>query len=138
MFDEESKRRRDILARRPSYRKILNDLSSAEAASNPVLEAAAASAKSNDEHQEQNSVSAAGLTAYLKMVPSGTIQIGSNGGTSIQGIPTIMTNANAGNIVQYASANDGQFIIPGKCDSSANFERIHHVSFLQLTCKLIK
>ena len=57
------------------------------------------------------------LPGYLKVLPS--IQIGSQDGSAIHGIPTIMTNTNSGSsgstIVQYAtSGSDGQFIVPGK------------------------
>ncbi|XP_017463353.1 PREDICTED: glycine-rich protein DOT1-like, partial [Rhagoletis zephyria] len=87
--DEEAKRRREGLARRPSYRKILNDLTDG---------------------------------GDKTMLPA-SIQIG--GGDGGQGgggggISTIMTSGSSGNggggggstIVQYASAHDGQFIVP--------------------------
>lgn len=106
IYEEESKRRREILARRPSYRKILNDLGAND--SNSVDD------KSDDEQDlPQQTIF---LPGNLKVLPGSTIQIGSQDGS--MGIQTIMTNANSSSgstIVQYATAgHDGQFIVPGK------------------------
>ena len=145
IYEDESKRRRENLARRPSYRKILNDLSST--VDTPVTSTNTVSCmegrkstnndnNNNEQHsptsgqQQQQSSNATHtssasqqtattipIESYIKMLPS--IQIGSthDGTTTIQGIPTIMTNANTtgSTIVQYATAaHDGQFIVPGK------------------------
>ncbi|KAH9419203.1 Cyclic AMP-responsive element-binding protein 1 [Dermatophagoides pteronyssinus] len=119
IYEDESKRRRENLARRPSYRKILNDLSST--VDTPVTSTNTAN-NSNKSSNATHTSSASQQTAttipiesYIKMLPS--IQIGSthDGTTTIQGIPTIMTNANTtgSTIVQYATAaHDGQFIVP--------------------------
>lgn len=150
IYEDESKRRREILARRPSYRKILNDLSAT--GDTPVtttntsstasgMEGQKSSNNDDNDNEQQHSTTSGqqqqqssnathtssasqptGATAttiplqsYIKMLPS--IQIGStHDGTTIQGIPTIMTNTNTtgSTIVQYATAaHDGQFIVPG-------------------------
>lgn len=105
MFEDESKRRRDILARRPSYRKILNDLSSAEATNN----------KGDKEQQATSTAIQLPTNINFKVLPS-SIQIGGQDGVpTIQSIPTIMANNTPSTIVQYAtSAHEGQFIVPGK------------------------
>ena len=114
-IEDESKKRREVLARRPSYRKILNDLSSADVgpvASIPEIK--------NEEETETDSGTATITVAgsYLKVVPASTIQLatGNQDGT-FQGIPTLtLTNATSGGnaIVQYATqGQDGQFFVPG-------------------------
>lgn len=115
-YDDESKRRREILARRPSYRKIFSELSSTEATTvgNSVAEGKSEEDSSSPSSQQP----AISLSSYLKVLPASAIQIGAQDGSTIQGIPTIMTNTNTGSstIVQYAtSGHDGQFIVPGKC-----------------------
>lgn len=120
-FDEESKRRREILARRPSYRKILNELSATDGGT--VVE------NKGDDDREHAAQTAISLPGYLKVLPASAIQIGSQDGSTIQGIPTIMTNTNtsASTIVQYAtSAHDGQFIVPGNDDRKKLISFIYH------------
>ncbi|KAH9395746.1 Cyclic AMP-responsive element-binding protein 1, partial [Tyrophagus putrescentiae] len=109
--DEEAKRRREGLARRPSYRKILNDLTDG------------GDKTSDDERDAPPTLTLP--TGYLKVLPA-SIQIGGGdggqggGGGGGGGISTIMTSGSSGNggggggstIVQYASAHDGQFIVP--------------------------
>lgn len=117
--DEEKRKKREILARRPSYRKILNDLSSTEGSG--VITTISGDIKSEDDDRVDNTatITVAG-TPYLKVLPASAIQLatGSQDGT-IQGIQTLtMTNAGAGAtgaIVQYATqGQDGQFYVPGK------------------------
>nr|CAG4639523.1 EOG090X0DMT [Daphnia magna] len=92
--DENTKKRREILARRPSYRKILNELGGCE-------------------------ISGKFLFFFL---PGGTIQLATPTGNTSQGLgdgggqtlPTLtMTNTPGGGaIVQYAQGQDGQFFVP--------------------------
>lgn len=101
--DSDAKKRREILARRPSYRKILNDLSS------PV--------KMEDDSNSSQSQDG-------EYVQGGTLQLTAHGDATpaTQGLQTLtMTNASptsASNstggttIVQYAQGPDGQFYIP--------------------------
>ncbi|RWS27530.1 hypothetical protein B4U80_03336, partial [Leptotrombidium deliense] len=120
-IDDESKKRREVLARRPSYRKILNELSSAEA-SGAITALPTSEIKSEEpDHIERSDAGTATITVaspYLKVVPAGAIQLatGSQDGT-LQGIQTLtMTNATGAGtsaIVQYATqGQDGQFFVP--------------------------
>uniref|UniRef100_H3DAQ2 Activating transcription factor 1 n=1 Tax=Tetraodon nigroviridis TaxID=99883 RepID=H3DAQ2_TETNG len=103
---------REILARRPSYRKILNDLSSEEAA-----------------HAEgKNSPASTGVTVpstsiyqtstgqYIAITANGTIQLAAPGSEGIQGLQAV-TMANSGGsqqgatVLQYAQTPDGQQIL---------------------------
>ena len=114
-IEDESKKRREVLARRPSYRKILNDLSSADVGSvAPITEL------KNEEETETDSGAATITVAssYLKVVPASSIQLATgNQEGALQGIPTLtMTNATSGSnaILQYtAQGQDGQFFVPG-------------------------
>ncbi|CAG5134940.1 unnamed protein product [Candidula unifasciata] len=104
--DSEANKRREILARRPSYRKILNDLSSP-------------GSKMDDD--SNSSQSQDGQDSYVQ---ANTLQLTAHSDASqaTQGLQTLtMTNASptsASNstggttIVQYAQGPDGQFYIP--------------------------
>ncbi|XP_022258828.1 cyclic AMP-dependent transcription factor ATF-1-like isoform X2 [Limulus polyphemus] len=130
--EDESRKRREILARRPSYRKILNELSSTE----PVVslgtnvEVKEESGTGGDNIHESdtstalasNTITVAGTQYHtaqgLLKVPASAIQLatGSQDGT-LQGLQTLtMTNAGTaatGTIVQYAQGQDGQqFLVP--------------------------
>ncbi|XP_071802845.1 cyclic AMP-responsive element-binding protein 1-like isoform X1 [Asterias amurensis] len=108
------KRRQDILSRRPSYRKILNDLSSTDGPAVARIE------EEPSEDEGQNTITLAG-TAGLHGFPT----VMTTGGATIQianpvdmpGLQTLtMTNAGtpAGTIVQSIQAQDGtqQFFVP--------------------------
>nr|WPN08536.1 cyclic AMP-responsive element-binding protein B [Locusta migratoria] len=108
--DESSKKRRDILSRRPSYRKILNDLGGGEIAVGRV------ESSSECDTNEDSEVSSHSIPSHYQThaVIPGTIQIGSQGET-VQGLHTLtMTNSSTGGaIVQYATqGQDGQFFVP--------------------------
>ncbi|XP_022258829.1 cyclic AMP-dependent transcription factor ATF-1-like isoform X3 [Limulus polyphemus] len=127
--EDESRKRREILARRPSYRKILNELSSTE----PVVslgtnvEVKEESGTGGDNIHESdtstalasNTITVAGTQYHTaQVVPASAIQLatGSQDGT-LQGLQTLtMTNAGTaatGTIVQYAQGQDGQqFLVP--------------------------
>ncbi|XP_029907511.1 cyclic AMP-dependent transcription factor ATF-1 [Myripristis murdjan] len=108
---------REILARRPSYRKILNDLSSEEVTSHT---------EGKDENPASTGVT--GVTVpttpiyqtssgqYITIAPNGTIQLATPGSEGIQGIQTLtMANSGAAQpstaILQYAQTPDGQQIL---------------------------
>ncbi|XP_071446294.1 cAMP-responsive element modulator-like isoform X6 [Hetaerina americana] len=84
--DETAKKRRDILTRRPSYRKILNDLGGGEIAVIPAG------------------------TIQIATGPGGQ----GDGVQGLHTLT--MTNATtaSGTIVQYAQGQDGQFFVPGE------------------------
>ncbi|XP_070211725.1 cAMP-responsive element modulator-like isoform X1 [Littorina saxatilis] len=118
--DSEARKRREILARRPSYRKILHDLSS------PVNkmddESNSSQSQDGDHEAAQNLTNSANSVHYQQVVPTGTIQL-ADGTPVTQGLQTLtMTNSSptsassAGGgsttIVQYAQGPDGQFYIP--------------------------
>ncbi|KAK7788646.1 hypothetical protein R5R35_013076 [Gryllus longicercus] len=110
--DDESakKTRRDILTRRPSYRKILNDLGGGEIAVGRV-ESSSECDTNEDSELSTNSIPSQYQT---QTVIPGTIQLASQGET-VQGLHTLtMTNASTGGaIVHYASqGQDGQFFVP--------------------------
>ncbi|XP_072238411.1 cyclic AMP-dependent transcription factor ATF-1 isoform X3 [Leuresthes tenuis] len=104
---------REILARRPSYRKILNELSAEEV--------------SHIEGKD-NSPALTGVTVpttqiyqtssgqYITIAANGTIQLATPGSDGIQGLQTV-TMANSGGaqqgptILQYAQTPDGQQIL---------------------------
>ncbi|CAH1155929.1 unnamed protein product [Phaedon cochleariae] len=101
--EESPKKRRDLLTRRPSYRKILNDLGGGEITEGKV------------EHtsSEADSELSSHSIPYHTVLPAGALQITSGDGTQT-GIQTLtMTNATAGGaIVQYAQGQE--FFVPGK------------------------
>ncbi|XP_033762927.1 cAMP-responsive element modulator-like isoform X2 [Pecten maximus] len=119
--DCEGKKRREILSRRPSYRKILNELSSSPV---PKIEEESNSSQSQDGESQE---AATNLSTHNNVqfqqgdFPSGAIQITSDGTSVAQGLQTLtMTNASpttsaatGATIVQYAQGPDGQFYIPG-------------------------
>jgi len=127
--DENTKKRREILARRPSYRKILNELGGCEisedkgdspggidsddSSSSPAPPSGVQRTISGTHYQ-----TAAGL---LKVIPAGAIQLATSAGGSQavgsdgQTISALtMTNTPGGGaVVQYAAqGQDGQFFVP--------------------------
>ncbi|XP_061745645.1 cyclic AMP-responsive element-binding protein 1-like [Nerophis ophidion] len=114
----DSQKRREILSRRPSYRKILNDLSS-DAPAVPCIE---------EEKSEDDTAPAITTVTmptpiyqtssgqYIAITQGGAIQLANNGTDGIQGLQTL-TMANAAGaqpgatILQYAQTSDGQQIL---------------------------
>ncbi|XP_063928832.1 cyclic AMP-responsive element-binding protein 1-like isoform X2 [Zophobas morio] len=94
--EESPKKRRDLLTRRPSYRKILNDLGGETKVEQISSEA--------DSELSSHSI------PYHTVLPGTAIQI--SGGKGAQGIHTLtMTNSTAGGaIVQYAQGQE--FFVP--------------------------
>ncbi|XP_076265599.1 cyclic AMP-responsive element-binding protein 1-like isoform X18 [Rhynchophorus ferrugineus] len=104
--DESPKKRRDLLTRRPSYRKILNDLGG-----EPKVEQTSS---------EADSELSSHAIPYHTVLPAAAIQLSSSEGG--QGIHTLtMTNATAGGaIVQYTGQ---EFFVPaqgGNINSGGN------------------
>ncbi|XP_070711661.1 cyclic AMP-responsive element-binding protein 1-like [Pempheris klunzingeri] len=113
----DSQKRREILSRRPSYRKILNDLSS-DAPAVPRIE---------EEKSEDDSAPAITTVTmptpiyqtssgqYIAITQGGAIQLANNGTDGVQGLQTLtMANAAAqsgATILQYAQTSDGQQIL---------------------------
>uniref|UniRef100_A0A665WIS6 cAMP responsive element binding protein 1 n=1 Tax=Echeneis naucrates TaxID=173247 RepID=A0A665WIS6_ECHNA len=114
----DSQKRREILSRRPSYRKILNDLSS-DAPAVPRIE---------EEKSEDDSAPAITTVTmptpiyqtssgqYIAITQGGAIQLSSNGTDGVQGLQTLtMANTAAAQpgatILQYAQTSDGQQIL---------------------------
>lgn len=112
-----SHKSREILVRRPSYRKILNDLSSEDA-----------QARTEGKVEEESAVSSVTTMAvptpiyqtstgqYITIAPNGTIQLATPGTETVQGLQTLaMTNAGSSQqgttILQYAQTADGQQIL---------------------------
>ncbi|XP_069164859.1 cyclic AMP-dependent transcription factor ATF-1 isoform X10 [Procambarus clarkii] len=105
--DQDSSRKRQILARRPSYRKILNELGGDKG-----------DAGSSDSSQDEptGTVTIGGqqyqTAGLLKVLPAGGLQLSGQGSDGLQTIA--MTNAATagGAIVHYAQGSDPQFIVP--------------------------
>ncbi|XP_009706688.1 PREDICTED: cAMP-responsive element modulator isoform X3 [Cariama cristata] len=121
----DSQKRREILSRRPSYRKILNELSS-DAPAVPKIEE---EEKSEDEGVSSGTSAMAMPSSlyhsnagqYITITQGGTIQISNPASDGIHGLQALaMTNSGApqpgATIVQYAGQSpDGtqQFFVPG-------------------------
>ncbi|KAM9327545.1 cyclic AMP-responsive element-binding protein 1-like isoform 1-T4 [Pholidichthys leucotaenia] len=114
----DSQKRREILSRRPSYRKILNDLSS-DAPAVPRIE---------EEKSEDDTAPAITTVTmptpiyqtssgqYIAITQGGAIQLANNGTDGVQGLQTLtMANTAAAQpgatILQYAQTSDGQQIL---------------------------
>nr|XP_056717029.1 cyclic AMP-responsive element-binding protein 1 isoform X2 [Euleptes europaea] len=115
----DSQKRREILSRRPSYRKILNDLSS-DAPGVPRIE---------EEKSEEEAAAPAITTVtmptpiyqtssgqYIAITQGGAIQLANNGTDGVQGlqtltIPNAATTQTGTTILQYAQTTDGQQIL---------------------------
>ncbi|XP_025048643.1 cAMP-responsive element modulator isoform X6 [Alligator sinensis] len=120
----DSQKRREILSRRPSYRKILNELSS-DAPGVPKIEE-----EKSEEEGAPSGIPAMGVPTslyqtstgqYIAIAQGGAIQISNPASDGVQGLQTLtMTNSGApqpgATIVQYAAQTpDGtqQFFVPG-------------------------
>ncbi|XP_063359437.1 cyclic AMP response element-binding protein B isoform X1 [Cydia amplana] len=97
--DDSPKRKyREMLTRRPSYRKILNDLGGAEIADNRM----------GSRPGCENEVLSSPLS-FAPVIPAGALQ--TDGGLHTL---SVSGGAGGGAIVQYATTNqDGQFYVPG-------------------------
>ncbi|XP_012138063.1 cyclic-AMP response element binding protein B isoform X3 [Megachile rotundata] len=109
--EESPEQRGGILTRRPSYKKILNDLGGGEITDGrlPPLESSSECDSNVDSEVSSHSLH------YQTVIPAGTIQIATQG-EGVPGLHTLtMSNpATAGGaIVQYAQGQDTQFFVPG-------------------------
>ncbi|XP_076170426.1 cyclic-AMP response element binding protein B isoform X1 [Ptiloglossa arizonensis] len=108
--EESPEQRGGILTRRPSYKKILNDLGGGEITDGrmPPLESSSECDSNVDSEVSSHSLH------YQTVIPAGTIQIA----TQAEGVPGLhtLTMSNAatagGAIVQYAQGQDTQFFVP--------------------------
>ncbi|XP_054436942.1 cAMP-responsive element modulator isoform X2 [Pteronotus mesoamericanus] len=119
----DSHKRREILSRRPSYRKILNELSS-DVPGVPKIEE-----KSEEEGTPPNIATMAVPTSiyqtstgqYIAIAQGGTIQISKPGSDVVQGMPALTVTSSgapppgATTVQDTAQAADGtqQFFVPG-------------------------
>ncbi|XP_046880537.1 cyclic AMP-dependent transcription factor ATF-1 [Hypomesus transpacificus] len=108
---------REILARRPSYRKILNELSAEEVMSrNDGEDDVAASSGVTVTVPTTPTIYQTSSGQYITIAPNGTIQLASPGSEGFQGLQTLtMTNSGSAQqgttILQYAQTPDGQQIL---------------------------
>ncbi|CAH0720802.1 unnamed protein product, partial [Brenthis ino] len=96
--DDNPKRNyREMLTRRPSYRKILNDLGGGEIAENRM-----------GTKGLESEVSLSPSLSFAPVIPAGALQTDS-------GLHTLAVSGTTGGgaIVQYATNQDGQFYVPG-------------------------
>jgi len=116
------KRRREILSRRPSYRKIFSELSGAEI-SGDKGDSATTSESSQDADGSGGILigNAHYPSGVVKVIPTGAIGLGQVPSAEASNVPAAalqtitMTNAGTagGTIVQYAQSQDGQqFFVP--------------------------
>ncbi|KAK6310593.1 hypothetical protein J4Q44_G00186480 [Coregonus suidteri] len=103
----DTQKRREILSRRPSYRKILNELSS-DSSSIPRIE----EEKPEDESppssvpsvQVPTSIYQTSCGQYIAITQGGAIQIASPGSEDLQGLQSLaMSNSGSPQILQYAA-----------------------------------
>ncbi|XP_029450839.1 cyclic AMP-dependent transcription factor ATF-1 isoform X3 [Rhinatrema bivittatum] len=110
-----SQKARGILARRPSYRKILKDLSS-EDTRDRKGEEDSASVSAVSSMSVPTSIYQTSTGQYIAIAPNGALQLASAGADGVQGLQTLtMTNAGSSQpgttILQYAQTSDGQQIL---------------------------
>ncbi|KAF5897242.1 cyclic AMP-responsive element-binding protein 1 [Clarias magur] len=114
----DTQKRREILSRRPSYRKILNDLSS-DTPAVPRIE--------EEKNEDESAPAITTVTVptpiyqtssgqYIAITQGGAIQLANNGTDGVQGLQTLTMTNTAGSqsgatILQYAQTSDGQQIL---------------------------
>ncbi|XP_072031531.1 cyclic AMP-responsive element-binding protein 1-like isoform X2 [Amphiura filiformis] len=116
----ERKKRQEILSRRPSYRKILNDLSSDAPGVPKIEEEPSESGDDSNDQTTPTTITIAGttFTNFPAVVAGGGATIAIANPADVQGLHTLtMTNAGgpaAGTIVQSIQTQDGtqQFFVP--------------------------
>ena len=109
-----SQKAHGILARRPSYRKILKDLSSEDTrgrkgeGENPSISAITSMSVPAPIYQTSSG-------QYIAIAPNGALQLASPSTDGVQALQTLtMTNSSStqqGTILQYAQTSDGQQIL---------------------------
>ncbi|XP_045131455.1 cyclic AMP-dependent transcription factor ATF-1-like isoform X2 [Portunus trituberculatus] len=105
--DQESSRKRQILARRPSYRKILNELGGGE-----ISDKGDAGSSDSSQDEPTATVTIGGQQYQTAVLPASGLQLAGQGSDGLQTLA--MTNAATagGAIVHYAQGSDPQFIVP--------------------------
>ncbi|KAG7278859.1 hypothetical protein CRUP_036373 [Coryphaenoides rupestris] len=106
-------RTREVLARRPSYRKILNDLSAEEMTGkgdSPVSSAVTSVCMPSTPIYQTST------GQYITIAPNGTIQLANPGSDGLQGLQALAMTTSASaqqgtTILQYAQTSDGQQIL---------------------------
>uniref|UniRef100_A0A5S6Q028 BZIP domain-containing protein n=1 Tax=Trichuris muris TaxID=70415 RepID=A0A5S6Q028_TRIMR len=104
--EEEAKRRRELLARRPSYRKILNDLSGYDLDIKPKVDPGPTGSSTGDHSCVTCSVAG---SAHSTVIPSSSIPDDINDPTR-----TLMSHGATPSILHYAHTADGngQLLLP--------------------------
>ncbi|KAM6928129.1 cyclic AMP-dependent transcription factor ATF-1 isoform 1-T1 [Xenentodon cancila] len=107
---------REILARRPSYRKILNDLSAEEVTHIEGKDNSPASTGVTGVTVPTTPIYQTSSGQYITIAANGTIQLATPGSEGIQGLQAVtMTNTGGAQqghaILQYAQTPDGQQIL---------------------------
>ncbi|XP_051996291.1 cyclic AMP-dependent transcription factor ATF-1 isoform X2 [Xyrauchen texanus] len=105
---------REILARRPSYRKILNDLSAEELATQNEGEEESATSCAITSVSVPTPIYQTSTGQYITISSNGSLQLASTCSEGMQGLQTLtMTNSNPSQptILQYAQTADGQQIL---------------------------
>lgn len=109
-----SQKTREILARRPSYRKILNELSAEEVTSHEGREDSLVSTGATGVTTATTPIYQTSSGQYITIAANGTIQLANPGSEGIQGLQALtMTNSaqQGTTILQYAQTPDGQQIL---------------------------
>uniref|UniRef100_A0A673MBV1 Cyclic AMP-dependent transcription factor ATF-1-like n=2 Tax=Sinocyclocheilus rhinocerous TaxID=307959 RepID=A0A673MBV1_9TELE len=107
-------RSREILARRPSYRKILNDLSAEEVATRNEGEEESSTSSAITSVSLSTPIYQTSTGQYIAISSNGSLQLASAGSEGVQGLQALtMTNSNPNQptILQYAQTADGQQIL---------------------------
>lgn len=105
---------RELLARRPSYRKILNDLSAEEMATQNEGEEESATSSAVTSISLPTPIYQTSTGQYITFSSNGSLQLASSGSEGVQGLQTLtMSNSNPSQptILQYAQTADGQQIL---------------------------
>ncbi|XP_062975945.1 cyclic AMP-dependent transcription factor ATF-1 isoform X2 [Elgaria multicarinata webbii] len=105
---DSSQKARGILARRPSYRKIFNDLSSEDTRdrkdeADPGVSTITSMSVPTPVYQTSTG-------QYIAIAPNGPLQLSNPGAESVQGLQTF-TNAGGTPLLQYVQTSDGQQIL---------------------------
>lgn len=128
--DPGRKQQRQILVRRPSYRKILNDLGGSEITERSESGSGGGSGGSSSDACQDAALpntsttltiggqefSTAGL---LKVIPASTLQLASSGADTLQTLAmSSAASSGGGTLVHYNPGSDTQFIVPGSGNPS--------------------
>ncbi|KAF2360358.1 Coactivator CBP pKID [Trinorchestia longiramus] len=120
--DSGRKQQRQILVRRPSYRKILNDLSGSElTGERPEGGAGGVGPSGTGDTCQDTTLPTTTLTiggqefstaGLLKVIPATSLQLTSSGADTLQTLAMSSAASSPGTILQYNPGSDAQFIVP--------------------------